>query len=136
MLELFQFPWSPYCLVQLRILEYSRAPFKIHNIPNPDRHVIWKITKQRYYQVPVLRDGKLVIFETGNDSQVIGKYLDSKLDLGLFPREWEGVQSIVWRYFADEIEDLGFRLNDIYYQELVPASDRLGFIRHKERKFG
>ena len=136
MLELFQFPWSPYCLVQRRILEYSGAPFKVTNIPNPDRKLIWKISKQRYYQVPVLRDGKTVVFETGGDSQVIAKYLDSKLALGLFPREWEGVQSVLWRYFENEIEDIGFRLNDIYFLEMVPASDRLGFIRHKERKFG
>ncbi len=136
MLELFQFPWSPYCLVQRHILEYARVSFKIHNIPNPDRTLIWKITKQRYYQVPVVRDGKTVVFETGNDSQVVGKYLDQKLQLGLFPREWEGVQSILWRYIENEIEDLTFRLNDVYYQEMVPVAQRLGFIRHKERKFG
>src|SRR3954469_11105663 len=106
MLELYQFPCSPYCLVQRRILEYSGAPFKIINIPNPDRDLIWKLTKQRYYQVPVVRDGKAVVFETGGDSQVVAKYLDDRLHLGLFPTEWEGVQSILWRYIENEIEDL------------------------------
>src|SRR4029450_11923262 len=98
MIELIQFPWSPFCIVQRRILEYARVRFKITNIPNGERSLVWRITKQRYYQVPVIRDGKSVVFEMGEDSQVIGKYLDSKLGLGLFPWDKEGVQSIVWRH--------------------------------------
>jgi glutathione S-transferase len=70
------------------------------------------------------------------DSQVIAKYLDSKLQLGLFPWELEGMQSIIWRYIENEVESLGFKLNDIYWQEMVPAPDRVRFLRHKERKFG
>lgn len=136
MLELIQFPWSPYCIVQRRLLEYSGADFKITNIPNGDRSLIWKITRQRYYQVPVLRDGSKVIFETDGDSQVIAKYLEQKLGLDLFPRKWEGLQDILWRYFENEIEGIGFKLNDIYWEEMVPPKDRLLFLRHKERKFG
>src|SRR5436305_359944 len=71
MIELIQFPWSPYCLVQRRILEFAGVPHKVTNIPsNTDRSLVWKVTKQRYYQVPVLRDGKNVLFETGENSQV------------------------------------------------------------------
>lgn len=136
MLELIQFPWSPYCIVQRRILEFSGTRFKITNIPNGDRSLVWKITRQRYYQVPVLRDGKEVIFETDGESQVIAKYLDQKLQLDLFPRKYEGLQDILWRYFEDEIEGIGFKLNDVYWEEMVPESDRLLFLRHKERKFG
>lgn len=136
MLELIQFPWSPYCIVQRRILEYSRAKFKIINIPNGDRSLVWKITRQRYYQVPVLKDGREVLFETDGDSQVIAKYLDQKLNLGLFPNFWEGTQDILWRYFENEVEGIGFKLNDIYWEEMVPGSDQLRFLRHKERKFG
>ena len=76
MIELIQFPWSPYCLVQRRILEFSGKPFKIKNIPAQERSLVWKLTKQRYYGVPVVREGKSVIFELNDDSQVIGKYLD------------------------------------------------------------
>ncbi len=136
MLELIQFAWSPYCIVQRRILEYSGQKFKIVNVPNPDRSLVWKLTRERYYQVPVLRDGSDVLFETEGDSQVIAKYVDQKLSLGLFPRRWEGVQDILWRYFENEVEGLGFKLNDVYWEELVPQKDRLGFVRHKERKFG
>src|SRR5208283_4299688 len=105
-------------------------------IPNQDRSLVWKLTKHRYYGVPVIRDGKFVVFELNDDTQVIGKYLDAKLRLGLFPFELEGVQSILWRQIENEIEGAAFRLNDIYWKENVPAAEHLQFLRFKERKFG
>src|SRR5437763_9642334 len=98
MIELIQFSWSPFCIVQRRILEFSEIRFKITNIPNGDRTLVWRLSKQRYYGVPIIRDGKSVIFEVNEDTQVIAKYLDSKLALGLFPQDLEGVQSILCRY--------------------------------------
>jgi glutathione S-transferase len=136
MIELIQFPWSPFCIVQRRILEFSGAKFKIVNIPNGDRSLVWRLTKERYYGVPIIRDGTSVIFEVSEESQVIAKYLDDKFKLGLFPWEIEGFQSITWRYIENEVEGPGFRLNDIYWQEMVPSNDRVRFLRHKERKFG
>ena len=136
MIELIQFPWSPFCIVQRRILEFSGVPFKITDIPNGDRSVVWKLTRERYYGVPILRDGRNVIFETADDSQVIAKYIDSKLKLGLFPWTLEGVHSILWRYIENEIEGPCFKLNDIYFKEMMPAAEHAGFVRHKERKFG
>jgi len=136
MLELIQIPWSPYCLAQRRILEYSGARHKIINTSTSDRSLIWRLTKQRYYQVPVLKDGRNVLFETDDNSQVIAKYLDAKLKLGLFPTQWDGVQRILWRYIENDVEGVGFKLNDVYYREFVPPSELLGHVRHKERKFG
>jgi glutathione S-transferase len=136
MIELYQFAWSPYCLVQLRILAFARVRFKAVPVPVNDRSRVWKLTRQRYYQVPVLRDGRNVVFETSEDSQVIAKYLDAKLRLGLFPRGLEGVQSLIWRHIESEVESLTFRLNDSVYREFVPKKDWLGFLRYKERKFG
>jgi glutathione S-transferase len=136
MIELVQFPWSPFCIVQRRILEWSGVRFKIVNIPSTDRSLVWKLTRQRYYGVPIIKDGRNVVFEVSDDSQVIAKYLDSKLRLGLFPRELEGVQSLLWRYIESEIEGATFRLDDIYWRELVPRSEHLAWLRHKERKFG
>ena len=54
MIELIQFPWSPFCIVQRRILEFGEVRFKIINIPNQDRSLVWKLTKQRYYGVPII----------------------------------------------------------------------------------
>jgi glutathione S-transferase len=136
MIELIQFPWSPFCLPQRRILEFSGTPFKITNIPSQERSLVWKLTKQRYYGVPVIRDGKNVIFEINDDSQVIAKYLDGKLELGLFPAKWRGVQSVLWRFIENEVEGATFRLNDVYYTENVPAAEQLQYLRFKERKFG
>lgn len=136
MIELIQFPWSPFCIVQRRILEFSSTKFKIINIPNSDRSLVWKLTKERYHGVPIVRDGAKVIFESGEDTQDIAKYLDAKLELGLFPADREGEQSVLWRYCENEVEAAGFRLNDIYFKEFVPKADQLPFIRYKERKFG
>ena len=136
MIELYELPWSPYCLVIRRLLEFSGARHRRVRVPVGDRAAIWKLTRQRYYQVPVLRDGRAVVFETGPDSQVIAKYLDSKLGLDLFPPGLEGVQSLLWRYIENELEGVGFKLNDAHWREFVPKRDQLDFLRFKERKFG
>jgi len=136
MIELIQFPWSPYCIVIRRILEFAQVRFKIRNIPNGERALIWKLSKGSYYAVPTIRDGRNVIFEMSEETQVIAKYVDDKYSLGLFPRELEGQQSILWRFIESEVEGVGFKLNDIYWKEFVPADDHLRFLRHKERKFG
>jgi glutathione S-transferase len=136
MIELIQFPWSPFCLPQRRILEFSGAPFKVINLPPQERTLVWKLTRQRYYGVPVIKDGKTVVFEINEDSQVIAKYLDEEMELGLFPAELRGVQSILWRFIENEIEGATFRLNDIYYEENAATADQLQYLRFKERKFG
>ena len=137
MIELIQFPWSPFCIVQRRILEFSGARFKLTNLARTgDRSLIWKLTKERYYAAPIIRDGRNVVFEIDEDSQVIAKYLDQKLTLGLFPATIEGEQFILWRYIETEIESLTFKLNDADYQEFVDRADQLSYVRHKERKFG
>lgn len=136
MIELIQFPWSPYCLVQRAILEFGEIDHRLTDISPSDRSLVWRVTRRRYYQVPVLRDGRSVLFETGPDSQVIAKYLDARFKLGLFPAECAGVQDVLWRYIENEIEDCAFRLNDAYYTEFVPPAEQLPYLRWKERKFG
>jgi glutathione S-transferase len=134
MIELIQFPWSPFCIVQRRILEFSGVKFKITNIPNGERSLVWRVTKQRY-QVPVIHDGSPLCLRWGGFTGH-REALDSKLGLGLFPWEKEGVQSIVWRHIESEIEGVAFKLNDIWWKEFVEPSDQLRFLRHKERRFG
>jgi glutathione S-transferase len=136
MIELIQIPWSPFCLVQRRLLEYSGVRFKTTNIPSTDRTLVWRLTRQRYYYVPILRDAGTVVFETEEDSQIIAKYIDGKLQLDLFPKQLRGVDRILWHFIEDQIEGACFRLNDIYWQEFVPKKEQMAFLRHKERKFG
>jgi glutathione S-transferase len=136
MIELIQFPSSPFCLVQRRILEYAGVPFKTTNIPITDRSLVWRLTRQRYYSVPIVRDGRTVVFETDDYSQVIAKYIDGKYQLNLFPTSFRGVDRILWRFIEDNVEDPCFKLNNVHWQKWVPKSEHLGFVRHKERKFG
>ena len=80
MIELIQFPWSPFCIIQRRILEASGTRFKLVNIPNGDRSLVWKISKQRYYGVPVLKDGKAYVQAGGgwvNDSTPEAEYQET-----------------------------------------------------------
>ena len=141
MIELYQFPWSPYCLPIQRLLEYSGAPFKLILVPPQERLIVWKLTKGQYYGVPTIRDGKKVIFEDSEETQNVVQYLDQKLKLNLFPAEYEGVQSILLRYIENDVEGCTFRLNDVHYREnirgvkLGPAHE-LQYLRFKERKFG
>jgi glutathione S-transferase len=136
MIQLIQFSWSPYCLVQKQILKFAGVPHQVINIPPSDRSLVWRLTKQRYYQVPIIKDGRNVIFETNADSQVIAKYLDNNFNLRLFPREWAGVQTLLWRYVENDVEECTFKLNDAHFQEFVRPAERLNYIRYKERKFG
>jgi glutathione S-transferase len=136
MIELIQFPFSPFCLPTRFILEFSGAKFKVVNVPPQERSLVWKLTGQQYYGVPVIRDGAKVVFDDTDDQQIVAKYLDGKLKLGLFPAAQEGVQSILWRAIENEIEGATFRLNDIYYRENVAAPHALQYLRFKERKFG
>lgn len=136
MLELIQFPFSPFCISERRILEFAGVKFKIVNVPPQDRSLVWKLTQRQYYGVPVIRDGAKVVFDDTDDQQIVAKYLDEKLRLGLFPPTQEGVQSILWRAIENEIEGAAFRLNDIHYRENVPPDQQLQYLRFKERKFG
>jgi glutathione S-transferase len=136
MIELIQFPWSPFCLPTRRILKFSGAKFKIINVPPQERDFVWKLTKQKYYGVPTLRDGGKIIFDDTDDQQIVAKFLDAKLKLGLFPSDREGVQSLLWRHIENEIEGCTFRLNDSHYREFVKPAEQLLYLRFKERKFG
>jgi len=98
-----------------------------------EREVTLELLREGF---PVIKDGNVVVFETSDESQVIAKYVDSKLKLNLFPRPLDGVQSIIWRFIETEVENITFKLNDIYYEEFVPEKYRLDFIRFKERKYG
>jgi len=136
MIELIQFPWSSFCLIQRRMLDYADVTFKTTNIPATDRSLVWRLTRQRYYSVPIVRDGHTVVFETDHYTQIIAKYLDGKFQLNLFPTCFRGVDRILWRHIESEVEDVCFKLNDAYWQEFVPKAERLDFVRFKERKYG
>ena len=135
MIELFQFPWSrsASCSGAFWIRQRSVQAYQ-YSQPGPRLDL--RLTRQRYYGVPIIRDGRTVVFETDDYSQVIAKYIDGKYQLDLFSQAFRGIDRILWRFIEDQIEGQCFRLNDIYWQEFVPKAGRLTFLRYKERKFG
>ncbi len=137
MITLIQFPWSPFCITVRRILERHRIAHRIRNIrPDSDRGVVIRATKGRGYTVPCLVDGKTAITDATAFGQEVARYVDRKYRLGLFPPDQEGIQFVLAQYIENQLEDVGFRVNDSYVIPTLPLVERVMVTRHKERKFG
>jgi len=136
MLTLIQFPWSPFCITVRHILEQHGIPFRLRNIPFHERASIIKATNGRGHTVPCLVDGKNAICDVTDFGQEVARYIDRRYNLGLFPKEFEGIQLILSRYIEEHLEMVGFKVNDTYVIPSRPLVERVMLIRHKERKFG
>lgn len=136
MLTLIQFPWSPFCITIRRILERHRIPFHLHNIAYHERDPIIKATEGRGYTVPCLIDGKRAVCDLTDFGQEVARHVDTRYRLNLFPKDFEGLQLILSRYIENELEMVGFKVNDTYVIPTRPLVERTMLIRHKERKFG
>jgi len=138
MITLYQLEHSPFCIPIAAIFKALDVPLRKVEVSNADRSKVIKLTGGAYYQVPVLADGKKIIFETSAESQDLARYVDSKFAGGrLFPAKVDGLQSIVITYLENEVEGVTFKLVDPKY--LAGFADlvvRTSIIRHKERKFG
>ena len=136
MLTLIQFPWSPFCITIRHILKRHHIPFKLRNIAFHDRAPVITATKGACYTVPCLIDGKRGICAGTEWGQEVARYVDRRFTLDLFPKEFEGIPLILSRYIAQELEMVGFKVNDTYVIPKRPLVERTMLIRHKERKFG
>ena len=136
MVTLIQFPWSPFCITVRHILERNGIPFRLRNIPYHERGSIIKATDGRGYTVPCVVDGKQAICDVTDFGQEVARYVDRRYTLNLFPKEVEGIQLILSRYIEDDLEMVGFKINDSYIIPARPLVERVMLIRHKERKFG
>ena len=136
MITLIQFPWSPFCITNRRILERHRIPHRIQNVSTQQREAVIRATKGRAYTVPCLIDGGTVVADFTDFGQEVARYIDRKHMLGLFPRDKEGVQSILARYIENDLEMVGFKVNDSYVIPTLPLVERVMLVRFKERKFG
>ena len=137
-LKIYQFAHSPFCIAVTQAVRTSGLEPELVDVSNADRSEIVRLTGGAYYQVPVLVDGKRVIYESGPDSQDIAAYLDEHYLGGrLFPAHTRGLQMIVNRYLENEVENVTFKICDA---ALIPAIadvvERALIVRHKERKFG
>ena len=62
--------------------------------------------------------------------------MDRRYRLHLFPKDIDGRQLILSRYIENDLEMVGFKVNDAYVIPTRPLIERATLIRHKERKFG
>ena len=136
MITLIQFPWSPFCITIRRILERHRIPHRIRNVPAHDRSAIIHATKGRAYTVPCLINGSVAVADFTDFVQEVARYVDRTHKLGLFSRDKEGIQKILARYIENDLEGVGFKVDDSYVIATLPLVERTMLTRHKERKFG
>jgi glutathione S-transferase len=136
MITLIQFPWSSFCITVRRMTERHRVPHRVVNIPNHDRTLVIKATGGRAYTVPCIVDARRAVADFTDFGQEVARYVDRKYRLGLFPRNREGMQTILARSIESQLEDIGFRVNDSYVIPQLPLIERTMVTRHKERKFG
>jgi glutathione S-transferase len=136
MITLIQFPWSPFCITIRRILERSRISHRIRNISSQQRDSVIHATKGRSYSVPCVIDGKTAVADFTDFGQEVARYIDRKHKLGLFPRKQEGIQAILARYIENDLEGIGFKVDDSYIIPTLPLVERVMLTRFKERKFG
>ncbi len=114
MLTLIQFPWSPFCITVRHMLEQNDIPFRLKNIPFHERASIIRATDGRGYTVPCLVDGKQAVCDVTDFGQEVARYVDRRYELNLFPTEFEGIQLILSRYIENDLEMVGFKINDSY----------------------
>ena len=136
MLTLIQFPWSPFCITVRHILERNNILFRLRNIPYHERTSIIRATNGRGHMVPCVIDGKHAICDVTDFGQEVARYIDRSYNLNLFPKEFEGIQLILSRYIEQDLELVGFKVNDSYAIPSRPMVERVMLVRHKERKFG
>lgn len=136
MITLIQFPWSPFCITIRHILRQHRIPHWVRNIPAHDRTAIIRATKGRGYTVPCVVDGRVAVADFTDFGQEVARYINRKYRLGLFPADKEGLQAILARYIENDLEGVGFKVNDSYLIPTRSQIERTMLIRHKEQKFG
>jgi glutathione S-transferase len=136
MLTLIQFSWSPFCITIRRIMERNKVPFRIQNIAYHEREKIIQATHGHGHTVPCLIDDKRAVCDVTDFGQEVARYLDKRFRLGLFPEGYEGIQFILSRYIENDLEMVGFKVNDSYVIPSRPLVERVMLTRHKERKFG
>ena len=140
-LTLVQVALSPYVIPLRLMLQAASVPFRALELKYWDRRPVIELTDGAYYTVPVVVDGDrtppVVVYEARDDQVEVPRYVDRKLGLGLFPDRMAGLNQILTEYAEQQLEDVAFRLDDIYFLPSIPdVADRGMGIRHKERKFG
>lgn len=133
-----QLEHSPYCIPITAALRALGVRFRTVQVSYGDRTPIFRLTQGAYHQVPVLVDGKEVVFESATDTLDVARFVDGRWAGGrLFPSEVEGLQRIIVSHLENEVEGVTFRLIDpLFFDTVTAERERMFLLRFKERKFG
>jgi len=135
---LYELAHSPFCIPVRRILEAYGVAYDTVEVPAWDRRDLARLTDGAYYQVPVLRHGGKLVYETADDPLAVAHFLDREFAGGsLFPDTCSGVHEILIEHIEENLEGKGFKLSDPHVVETIAdIGERTMVIRHKERSFG
>ncbi len=73
--------------------------------------------------VPCLIDGKRGICDLTDFGQEVAHYVDRHYRLNLFPKDLDGLQLILSCYIENDLESVGFKVNDTYVIPTAPSSN-------------
>jgi glutathione S-transferase len=136
-MKFYQFPHSPYCIPISLILKNATIPHEEVLVPNWDRSLVMRLTDGAYYQVPVIQDGDILVYESSDSSLDVAHYVDGLIEHELFPASISGIQEVLITYIESELEGIGFKTVDPdYIDKIEDIADKTNVIRHKERRFG
>lgn len=135
---LYEMAHSPFCIPIKRIFSAYGISHDTVDIPAWDRRTLARLTDGAYYQVPILRHGETLVYETATDPLAVPHFLDQKFTDGtLFPDSCAGLHEILIEHIEEKLEGKGFKLSDPHVIENIKdIGERTMVIRHKERSFG
>ncbi len=137
-LTIYQYGHSPYCIPITQALTAGGIAFETIEVAPHTREEVIRASGGKFYQVPLLVDGRRVVGESSGASLDIARYVDRKFLRGrLFPAALEAANLILTRHIEGPLEDAGFKLTDPFYVAAIKdVLTRTLVIRHKERAYG
>ena len=108
---LYQMAHSPYAVPIRQALTACGVTHETREVPNWDRQEVIKLTGGAYYQIPVLTHDGHVVFESGETSLQVARYIDTTWAKGcLFPENLAAPNLCLTEWIENEVEGCTFKL--------------------------
>ena len=132
-MKLYRFPYSPYARKVQLLLDLLGREYSLVDVPYSDRTELATLTGG-YIYVPVLVDGKEVVFDSRRICQHL---LAGPGGAALLPAPFEGPSWAYHDWCDGPLEDVLFRVASPRIRDRwKSAGDRALYVLIKERKFG
>jgi glutathione S-transferase len=133
-LRLYRFKHSPYAWKVQALLELSRLPFEVVEVPFSDRTDLLRVSGGSMHVPVLVRDGVGI----SGSRDIAQALIAAEAGVAaLVPAPWEGP---IWAYadwVESELEDVLFRLGSPGARARLPTqNDRAFYTLIKDRKFG